>query len=100
MSVSEDLVQLGGPGAELARYGPRGGPWIVFVANAAKKESIFSEVIVGGIPVIRVLFAVAFSQVECFGLLFVTCHTITLKYRLDETGKTKRVRALNIDLDF
>lgn len=99
MSILEDLVKFGGPGAEPARYGPWNGPWIVFVANTAEKEGIFSEVIVGGIPVIRILLPVAFSQVDCCRLLFMTCHTITLEYRLNQAGKTKWFGAIDIGLD-
>ena len=100
MSVPKDFVQFGGPGAELTRHGSRGGPGVVFVAKTAEKEGIFSEVIVGGIPVIRILFPVPFSQVGCFWLLFVACHTIMLENRLDETGKTKWIGALDVGLDF
>jgi len=99
MSVPKDLVQLGSPGAELTGDSPRNGPWIVCAANTAEKEGILSEVIVRGIPVIRVLFPVAFPQVGRFGVLFVTCHTITLEYRLDEAGKAERVGALDVGLD-
>jgi hypothetical protein len=30
----------------------------------------------------------------------VTCHTIMLENRLDETGKTERIGTLDIGLDF
>jgi len=65
MSFLEDFVKFGGTGSEPAWYSSRCCPWIVSIANAAEKEGIFSEVIVGGIPVIGVVFPVAFSQVDC-----------------------------------
>ena len=100
MLLLKDLVKFGGPGADPARYGSRSGPWIVFIANAAKKEGVFPKVVIGSIPVIRLIFPIACSQVDCCWFFFVTCHTVAIKDRLNQTGKTERIGALNIGLDF
>ncbi len=100
MSILEDFVKFGGPGAKPARYGSRSGPGIVFIAKTAKKEGIFPQVIIGSISVIRILFPVALSQTKSCGFLFVTFRTVTLQYRLHKVGKAERIGAVNVGFDF
>ena len=99
VSLLHDIVQSGGPSAELARHGPRIGPRIVLGVGDSIKEGVFSQVAIGGIPETVFLFPAAFPQIGCFGFFIVTRDTVPVQHWLNQTRETEWVRAIDIRLN-